>query len=159
MNPVGSFIGDSGSGRCNSLNAILGTDVLPVGVTPITAIPTRIVHGEQPVMRVWFPERPEDRFEVSRLGEFVAEQQNPGNTKHVTRIVVEPPAARLRDGITFVDTPGLGSLATKRGHGPEKQAHDAGLAVTINLHLGVAIAPRLPNVVHRGFRRSSIISA
>ena len=99
-------------GKSSLLNAILGTDVLPVGVTPITAVPTRIVHGEQPVVRVWFPERPEERFEVSRLGEFVAEQQNPGNTKHVTRIVVELPASQLRDGIAFVDTPGLGSLAT-----------------------------------------------
>ena len=99
-------------GKSSLLNAILGTDVLPVGVTPITAVPTRIVHGEQPVVRVWFPERPEERFEVSRLGEFVAEQQNPGNTKHVTRIIVELPAPQLRDGIAFVDTPGLGSLAT-----------------------------------------------
>lgn len=99
-------------GKSSLLNAILGTDVLPVGVTPITAVPTRIVHGAQPVVRVWFPERPEERFEVSRLGEFVAEQQNPGNTRHVTRIVVELPAPRLRDGIAFVDTPGLGSLAT-----------------------------------------------
>ncbi len=43
----------------------------------------------------------------------MAEQLNPGNEKHVTRIVVELGSARLRDGITFVDTPGLGSLATR----------------------------------------------
>jgi signal recognition particle receptor subunit beta len=43
----------------------------------------------------------------------VAEQLNPGNEKHVTRIVVQLGSPRLRDGITFVDTPGLGSLATR----------------------------------------------
>jgi len=107
-----AVFGRVSSGKSSLLNAILETDVLPVGVTPITAVPTRIIYGEQPVVRVWFPDKPEERFAVSRLGEFVAEQQNPGNTKHVSRIVVELAAAQLRDGIAFVDTPGLGSLAT-----------------------------------------------
>jgi hypothetical protein len=49
---------------------------------------------------------------VSRLVEFSTEQQNPANAKHVTRIQVLVPARRLREGVTFVDTPGLGSLAT-----------------------------------------------
>ena len=40
------------------------------------------------------------------------QQHNPGNTKHATRIVVQLPSARLKDGVAFVDTPGLGSLAT-----------------------------------------------
>lgn len=107
-----AVFGRVSSGKSSLLNAMLETDVLPVGVTPITAVPTRIVHGEQPLVRVWFPEKPEERFDVSRLAEFVAEQQNPGNTKHVSRIVVELPAPHLREGIAFVDTPGLGSLAT-----------------------------------------------
>ncbi|MGA8151428.1 MAG: hypothetical protein WB952_10805, partial [Terriglobales bacterium] len=41
------------------------------------------------------------------------EQLNRGNEKHVTRIVVQIPSPRLREGIAFVDTPGLGSLATR----------------------------------------------
>jgi len=34
------------------------------------------------------------------------------NAKHVARINVELPSPRLRDGVVFVDTPGLGSLAS-----------------------------------------------
>jgi hypothetical protein len=49
---------------------------------------------------------------MERLAEFVTEQQNPRNRLHVTRIEVELPAAALRDGVVYVDTPGLGSLAT-----------------------------------------------
>jgi hypothetical protein len=45
------------------------------------------------------------------LPEFATEQKNPGNKKHVTRIFVKLPSDRLAEGITFVDTPGLGSLA------------------------------------------------
>jgi GTP-binding protein EngB required for normal cell division len=108
-----AVFGRVSSGKSSLLNATLGTDVLPVGVTPITAVPTRIAYGEFPAVNVRFADRPPERLDISRLAEFVAEQYNPGNEKHVTRIVVQMSSPRLRDGIVFVDTPGLGSLATR----------------------------------------------
>jgi GTP-binding protein EngB required for normal cell division len=108
-----AIFGRVSSGKSSLLNSILGTDVLPVGVTPITAVPTRLLYGESPAVHVWFANRAPERFEISQLPEFVAEQLNPGNEKHVTRIVVQLPSPRLQDGIAFVDTPGLGSLATR----------------------------------------------
>jgi hypothetical protein len=94
------------------LNHILGTEVLPVGVTPVTAIPTRVIFGPEPAIDVSFAIGRQERLGIERLPEFVTEQQNKGNDKQVTRIVVEFPSRRLEDGIVFVDTPGLGSLAT-----------------------------------------------
>jgi GTP-binding protein EngB required for normal cell division len=108
-----AIFGRVSSGKSSLLNSILDTDVLPVGVMPITAVPTRLAHAESPAVNVWFANRSPERFDISRLPEFVAEQLNPGNEKHVTRIVVQIPSPRLRDGIAFVDTPGLGSLATR----------------------------------------------
>lgn len=99
-------------GKSSLLNAILDADVLPVGVTPITAVPTRITYGENPSMEVSFAAAPAKMMEIARLAEFATEQQNPGNAKRVSRIFVSLPASHLRDGVTFVDTPGLGSLAT-----------------------------------------------
>lgn len=107
-----AVFGRVSSGKSSLLNRIFGADILPVGVTPITAVPTRIKFGERPLLTVWFAERSPQTFEVSRLPEFVTEQQNHGNAKNVTRLVLQFPAQRLRDGVTFVDTPGLGSLAT-----------------------------------------------
>jgi len=107
-----AVFGRVSSGKSSLLNGILGADILPVGVTPITAVPTRIKYAAAPSLSVWFAERSPQSFEVARLGDFATEQQNPGNKKHVTRIVLRLPAERLRDGVTFVDTPGLGSLAT-----------------------------------------------
>jgi GTP-binding protein EngB required for normal cell division len=107
-----AVFGRVSSGKSSLLNAILETDVLPVGVTPITAVPTRIIYGEQPLLRVSFAQAPAKTMEVERLAEFATEQQNPGNAKRASRITVTLPARRLRDGVTFVDTPGLGSLAT-----------------------------------------------
>jgi GTP-binding protein EngB required for normal cell division len=108
-----AMFGRVSSGKSSLLNAILETDVLPVGVTPITAVPTRLAYAESPSVSVWFANRSPERYEISLLPEFVAEQLNPGNEKHVTRIVVQLGSPRLREGITFVDTPGLGSLATR----------------------------------------------
>jgi hypothetical protein len=71
------------------------------------------LYGETPVVHVWFANRTPERFDIAQLPEFVAEQLNRGNEKHVTRIIVQLPSPRLREGIAFVDTPGLGSLATR----------------------------------------------
>ncbi len=108
---IGIF-GRVSSGKSSLLNHVLGAEVLPVGVTPVTAVPTRVRHGPRPRAVIEFAEGKPIEVESSRLAEFSTEQQNPGNAKHVARILVELPAARLRDGVTFVDTPGLGSLAT-----------------------------------------------
>ena len=108
-----AIFGRVSSGKSSLLNAILETDILPVGVTPITAVPTRITYGKSPVVMVWFANRTPEEFDISRLPEFVAEQLNPGNEKHVTRILVRLASPRLEDGVIFVDTPGLGSLATR----------------------------------------------
>jgi GTP-binding protein EngB required for normal cell division len=107
-----AVFGRVSSGKSSLLNTILQTDALPVGVTPITAVPTRVLHAAEPSLMVWFSEAPRKKLPVAQLPEFATEQQNPGNQKHVVRLVLALPSPALRTGVTFVDTPGLGSLAT-----------------------------------------------
>ena len=106
-----AVFGRVSSGKSSLLDYILRTDALPVGVTPVTAIPTRVVFGSRPAARIWFAEAEPITVELHDLAQYVTEQGNPDNTRHVTRIQVELPADSLKDGVTFVDTPGLGSLA------------------------------------------------
>lgn len=107
-----ALFGRVNSGKSSLLNAILQAEVLPVGVNPITSVPTRVVYGPNGRLTVWYADRKPDRLPVERLADFVTEERNPANSKHVARIVVELNSPRLREGIAFVDTPGLGSLAT-----------------------------------------------
>jgi len=107
-----AIFGRVSSGKSSLLNHILNADVLPVGVNPITAIPTRIAYSTVPRVIISHMDGKAEEVGIGRLHEFVSEQHNPGNSKHVTRITVELPSERLRDGALFVDTPGLGSLAT-----------------------------------------------
>jgi GTP-binding protein EngB required for normal cell division len=107
-----AVFGRVSSGKSSLLNRIIDVDLLPVGVNPITAVPTRIFYGPEALLRVWFADRQPRRLPVGRLVEFAAEQNNPANSRHIVRLVVETPSPRLREGIVLVDTPGLGSLAT-----------------------------------------------
>ena len=107
-----AVFGRVSSGKSSLLNHIVGRDLLPVGVNPITAVPTRLAYGSEPRATAWFADRKPEQFDIDRLAEFVTEERNPANVQHVTRIVVELPSPRLREGIVYVDTPGLGSLAT-----------------------------------------------
>ena len=107
-----AVFGRVSSGKSSLLNAILGKDILPVGVTPITTVPTRLRYHQTPLLTVWYAERSAETMDVARLAEFASERGNPNNQKRVARMVVHLPSQRLREGVTLVDTPGLGSLAT-----------------------------------------------
>jgi ribosome biogenesis GTPase A len=107
-----AVFGRVSSGKSSLLNYILRNEFLPVGVTPITAIPIRISYGERPQATIRFAEHELIEIGLSRLPEFATEQQNRGNHMHVTHIRVQVRELRLRHGVMFVDTPGLGSLAT-----------------------------------------------
>lgn len=107
-----ALFGRVSSGKSSLLNHIVGANVLPVGVNPITAVPTRMVFGPSPRILVTVASQSPQIFELKRIAEFVTEQHNPANKRRVERLIVEYPSDKLRDGVVLVDTPGLGSLAS-----------------------------------------------
>ncbi len=106
-----AVFGRVSAGKSSLLNHLLRYDALPVGVTPITAVPIRVMFGREERVIVNFAEREPMVGPLSGLADVATEQRNPGNRAHVTQVTVELPAPRLASGVTFVDTPGLGSLA------------------------------------------------
>lgn len=106
-----AVFGRVSSGKSSLLNHLAGTDALPVGVTPITAVPTRLLRGEQSAALISFAELPPRTVAVEQLRAYASEEGNPGNGKHVTGILVMLPSPRLCEGVVLVDTPGIGSLA------------------------------------------------
>jgi GTP-binding protein EngB required for normal cell division len=107
-----AFVGRVSCGKSSLLNHLLATDVLPAGVTPITAVPIRIISGASPKAMVSFATGKPEHIAAEQLAEFASEDHNPCNVRHVADILLELPAQRLTGGVCLVDTPGLGSLAT-----------------------------------------------
>ncbi|MEE4607882.1 MAG: dynamin family protein, partial [Desulfobacteraceae bacterium] len=112
-----AVLGQFKRGKSTLLNALVGEDILPVGVVPLTAAPTFIKYGPKPKVRVDFREdRPSDELvdaatERARefLVQFVTEGANPENRRGVAEVHVELSAPILSSGVVLIDTPGIGS--------------------------------------------------
>lgn len=112
-----AVLGQFKRGKSTLLNALLGEEILPTSVLPLTAIPTYISWGEKRSATVHFegsrvPERIEtDDPTVLRgfLSRYVTEKENPENRREVDRVEVKHPAAILARGVVLIDTPGIGS--------------------------------------------------
>lgn len=110
-----AVFGRVSSGKSSFLNHLAGVDALPVGVTPVTAVPIRMAVGERPSVVVSFAESARRAVGIEELRDYASETGNPGNRKHVVEIQVKLPSQRLKEGVVFVDTPGVGSLALSGG--------------------------------------------
>jgi GTP-binding protein EngB required for normal cell division len=106
---VGIF-GRFKAGKSSLLNYLAGASVLPVGVTPVTAVVTRLRFGpaERAVVR-YSSGRSED-VPVDLVKSFVSESGNPENCKRIASVTIELPSLKRYDGLQFVDTPGLDSV-------------------------------------------------
>jgi GTP-binding protein EngB required for normal cell division len=103
-------LGQFKRGKTTFLNALLGEDLLPAGVLPLTAVLTLIRHGSHRQIRVVFNNDQRREIQANELADFIAEQKNPGNVKQVRYVEIAHPCPILRDGLVLVDTPGVGSL-------------------------------------------------
>jgi GTP-binding protein EngB required for normal cell division len=110
-----ALFGRVSSGKSSLLNALLSTDILPVGINPITAVPTRLQYGPTVQATVTYGYGRTEVVTVDELRNLVTELGNPGNSRNVARAMVQVPSSRLKQGIVLVDTPGLGSLAKRGG--------------------------------------------
>ena len=103
-------VGQFKRGKSTLLNALIGESILPSGVIPITAVPTILRFGEHRQARVRLRSGEWTDIGIGDIEKYVSETQNPENKKGVTALEVFFPSRLLREGMCFVDTPGLGSV-------------------------------------------------
>ncbi len=104
---VVAVFGTIGAGKSSLLNSLIGTPLLPVNALPTTAIPVRIRHGQVDMGTVEFVAAKAERFDRSRVSEFVDAHFNPANVRGVTGLVFDTPSPLLARGVTLIDTPGI----------------------------------------------------
>ena len=105
-------VGQFKRGKSTLLNALVGHEVVPTGFVPVTAVPTVIRFGDALHARIRMRDGSWRDVAMSDLKEYVTEEFNPENRKHVEGAEVFVPSPLLSSGMCFVDTPGLGSVFT-----------------------------------------------
>lgn len=105
-----AVVGQFKRGKSSLMNAVLGRDLLPTGLLPLTSAITTLCYGstERVVLRRkgWTLEQ---EVPPAQLVDFITERGNPGNEKGLEEARVELPLPFLRRGLHFIDTPGIGS--------------------------------------------------
>jgi GTP-binding protein EngB required for normal cell division len=104
-----AVLGRFKAGKSSFLNEMIGRDVLPVGVVPVTSVVTEIAHGSTDVLKIRFTDEREIDTAIRELRAYVSEAENPHNRKHVLNAEVCIPEMSRWPGMRFVDTPGLES--------------------------------------------------
>lgn len=127
-----AVLGQMKRGKSSFVNALLGTEILPTGVLPVTAIITEIKYGEVPEATIIHSTGGLQQWlELSALADYITESGNPGNKKQVASVEVTYPSPFLKSGIVLIDTPGIGSTHTHNTRTTEcyLEQVDAGIVV------------------------------
>jgi predicted GTPase len=104
-----AVVGEFKRGKSSLINALIGQEVLPVGVLPLTAVPTILEQGEDGLV-VEFADGRQEHHPLRQVARFVTEEANPGNRLGVARVTARLHTPLLDAGVRLVDTPGVGSV-------------------------------------------------
>lgn len=103
--PFVAIVGQFSSGKSSFLNALLGQEILPTGVVPVTAKPTFIKYAPQNFLMALYNDGRQEYLNTSELGAFVDQRKA---LKDVRHLYIYANNEILKD-VSFIDTPGLNS--------------------------------------------------
>jgi ribosome biogenesis GTPase A len=126
-----AVLGQMKRGKSSFINALLGADILPTGVLPVTAVITEIKYGPVPEGTIIYSTGLREKVDLSTLAAYITESGNPGNKKQVASVELAYPSPFLESGIILVDTPGIGSTHAHNTRTTESYLEqvDAGIVV------------------------------
>ncbi|PJA74627.1 MAG: dynamin [Nitrospirae bacterium CG_4_9_14_3_um_filter_53_35] len=103
-------VGQFKRGKTTFINALLGADLLPTAVVPLTSIVTVIEYGDSVTIKVFLNNGENKEIPLEELPLYVTESGNPRNKRDVAEVSIQYPSPYLREGVRLIDTPGVGSV-------------------------------------------------
>ncbi|GAB4202839.1 MAG: hypothetical protein OHK0013_16470 [Sandaracinaceae bacterium] len=104
-------LGEFNHGKTTFVNALLGAPVLPMGVTPTTAVIHQVVHGARGAEAV-MDDGHKKVVPFEEVGSYVV--GGSATTDAVRYLEVHYPSSLLEGGVVLVDTPGVNDLNSTR---------------------------------------------
>ncbi len=103
-------IGQFKRGKTTFINALLGQDLLPTAIIPLTSIITIIKYGESLKITIFFDDSRTGDIQLDELPLYITEKHNPKNKKGVHHAEIFYPSPYLKNGVQIIDTPGIASI-------------------------------------------------
>ncbi|MEM9068140.1 MAG: dynamin family protein [Myxococcota bacterium] len=105
-------LGEFNHGKTTFVNALLGAKVLPMGVTPTTAVIHRIQYGEIKKAAAHNEDGTDKPVPIESISDY--EVDGRAIAEKVQHLDIHYPAPFLKDGVVLVDTPGVNDLNEAR---------------------------------------------
>lgn len=108
-----AVIGEFKRGKSSLINAIIGADVLPTDILPMTAAITRVTYGEKRQIIIRYKDGKSEERTVEELVDFAtkADAQKALKAESIREIEVRYPSVFCKNHIDILDTPGLNDNA------------------------------------------------
>ena len=84
-----ALVGGFKAGKSSFINSIIGKDVLPVAVLPLTSVITYIRYGPRSKAQVELFNAQTIEISLEKIVDYITEDNNPENVKQVLRVDVE----------------------------------------------------------------------
>jgi len=105
-----AILGQFKAGKSSFINSLIGKDILPIGVIPVTTVITRLRYGPEEKAIITYIDGKTSEIALDNVDEYISELKNQANKKNVEVVDIELPSLEAYNGLRFVDTPGLGSV-------------------------------------------------
>ena len=105
-----AILGQFKAGKSSFINSLIGKDILPIGVIPVTTVITRLRYGPKEKAIITYFDGKASEIALDNVDEYISELKNQANKKNVEVVDIELPSLEAYNGLRFVDTPGLGSV-------------------------------------------------
>jgi len=105
-------LGEFNHGKSTFVNALLGSDILPTGITPTTASINHVVWAQTPTARVVLTTGESKFLDPNQLKEWVTVAG--GHASEVAYVELGYPSPLLTNHVVLVDTPGVNDLNEQR---------------------------------------------
>jgi ribosome biogenesis GTPase A len=108
-------LGEFNHGKSTVVNALLGEQILPVGITPTTATITHLVHADHPRVTVEPSDEEEEAYEVGydEMDKIIREAEE-GEGNEPEYVEIGYPNKMLEDNLVLVDTPGVNDISRQK---------------------------------------------